>query len=600
MIRIFVSVFLLLAMAWGADAQSVPGRIPSNTVLGNIGTSEAVPVPVPFGVLNLGITHNQIPATTIGTAVNSFMTSGYATVGDAGSACIYVRGTNVGPGAIASADGAFWQLSLNNDGLSITCFGAKMDGATVDDAAVNAALAAIGAGGVIYVPEGRTVWNAVNVTVGNVQIKCSSLNATNIIAGSTTANVLTFSNVSNIIVRDCGFWSNRAFIDGTQQTAGAFLTLNSCGSCYIEHFEFNFGFNSAILTGSNNVFNFFDGGVSNGASNFHFLISGGSDHHFTHVATGQGPAPSQSVAGIAIVQSGGTWIEDSDLLKSGNSIYIVPNSGQSVLWTFMNNSALGDSCSGSGILIHATGGGLVYGGAVSNSWTASCQFGVTMIADGTGSQVGGWQFNNHRSYNNTADGFFLQQVAGGVLANIDIDGQTYGNSAPPTASGTFSGIHITGGASHITLRGRSGAGSQIGLPNSQKYNILIDAGASDYIDYSDMDLCLFATAAVSDGSTGQHNVVRDNKCWNPIGVTAPITVPASPATICAGSSRETHYYSQSATNTATVKLGSGAGPTVATLVAATTNTPAVVELGSNECVVVTWSTTAPTYSRSVH
>lgn len=93
-------------------------------------------------------------------------------------------------------------------------------------------------------------------------------------------------------------------------------------------------------------------------------------------------------------------------------------------------------------------------------------------------------------------------------------------------------------------------------------------------------------------------VIADNAGINPIGVTASTTVGTSPATICASSSPETHYFTQSATFTATVKLGTSSGPVVGTMASALA--PVVTQLGPNECEVVTWTTTAPTYAKSIH
>ena len=97
---------------------------------------------------------------------------------------------------------------------------------------------------------------------------------------------------------------------------------------------------------------------------------------------------------------------------------------------------------------------------------------------------------------------------------------------------------------------------------------------------------------------GTNNIVANNLGFNPVGVTGPTNVPTSPATICAGASPETHYFLQSATNNATVKLGSSSGPLIGTTASATI--PVVVDLGPAECEYVTWATTDPTYTKSVH
>lgn len=105
-----------------------------------------------------------------------------------------------------------------------------------------------------------------------------------------------------------------------------------------------------------------------------------------------------------------------------------------------------------------------------------------------------------------------------------------------------------------------------------------------------------AITPIANAATGPV-VIKDNPGYNPVGVAAgsPFTVGASPATITAGASPETHYLKQSATNTATVGKG---GKTLGTLSSATL--PLVVQLGPNESYVVTWTTTAPTYIQDVH
>jgi hypothetical protein len=106
-----------------------------------------------------------------------------------------------------------------------------------------------------------------------------------------------------------------------------------------------------------------------------------------------------------------------------------------------------------------------------------------------------------------------------------------------------------------------------------------------------------AVTPISSASVATNNIIVNNVGYNPVGVTNTTTVGASPATICAGPTPETHYYSQSATNTATVKLVNTGGPVVGTMASGVT---VVADLGSNECVFVTWVTTAPTYAKSVH
>jgi hypothetical protein len=104
------------------------------------------------------------------------------------------------------------------------------------------------------------------------------------------------------------------------------------------------------------------------------------------------------------------------------------------------------------------------------------------------------------------------------------------------------------------------------------------------------------TAPIPNTATG--DILVNNVGYNPVGVTGSLTVGTSPATICAGASPETHYYIQSATNTATVKLTNTSGPQIGEMTS--TTLPVIVNLGPNECDYITWTTTAPTYTKSVH
>ena len=106
------------------------------------------------------------------------------------------------------------------------------------------------------------------------------------------------------------------------------------------------------------------------------------------------------------------------------------------------------------------------------------------------------------------------------------------------------------------------------------------------------------TTPIGNNSASTTIIEQNNLGYNPVGVTGPTNVPTSPATICAGPAPETHYYLQSATNTATVKLTNTSGPLIGTMSNATI--PVVTNLGPNECEFVTWATTDPTYTKSVH
>jgi hypothetical protein len=103
-----------------------------------------------------------------------------------------------------------------------------------------------------------------------------------------------------------------------------------------------------------------------------------------------------------------------------------------------------------------------------------------------------------------------------------------------------------------------------------------------------------ASGPISIGALATASVAKLNG-YNPVGTTAAASVGTSPATICAGPSPETHYLTQSATNTAMVTINS---QQVAAL--KTAGEFYTIQLESKECYIVTWATTQPTYTKDVH
>ncbi len=185
--------------------------------------------------------------------------------------------------------------------------------------------------------------------------------------------------------------------------------------------------------------------------------------------------------------------------------------------------------------------------------------------------------------------FILPASTTGVVFNSTaIGGYEMGNNTfAGTSAGVGTGVTFT--ATSATIGGAIGGN----VFESLATGISI-AATGDYISIIG-NVFNSDTAKISNSSTGAHNQIVSNPGYNPVGVTAAANVCASPCTITAGASPETHYLRQSATNTATVTKGSQA---VATLAGATTYYP--FELGPNESIIVTWTATNPTDTVDVH
>lgn len=183
--------------------------------------------------------------------------------------------------------------------------------------------------------------------------------------------------------------------------------------------------------------------------------------------------------------------------------------------------------------------------------------------------------------NYTGQGTPLLEVIGGSITNVGLGGNV----------SLARGIASVGSGSLIAIGVRIG---NIGSNTTQQYGITMGASTVGNVVIGN-NLNGNTTLGLLNASTDTTNVIEHNLGYNPIGVTAAATIGASPATITAGPTRETHYVNQSATNTATIAKG---GQKIATL--AGSSTYYIVELGPNESYVVTWATTAPTYTKDVH
>lgn len=174
-------------------------------------------------------------------------------------------------------------------------------------------------------------------------------------------------------------------------------------------------------------------------------------------------------------------------------------------------------------------------------------------------------------------------IAGGASSQTVATGNTMANTSANNVVVVNENSAANAIVSNNILSSTSAAGSGVQITGNT---------SNSQISHNVCTGSLVPSLCISDVSSGSGNMVFGNT--GGASTLGPLTVGASPATICAGSSYETHYLSQSATNTATVTIG---GKAIGTMTAGTTVTS---QLNPNQCEVVTWATTAPTYTRQIH
>jgi Pectate lyase superfamily protein len=184
--------------------------------------------------------------------------------------------------------------------------------------------------------------------------------------------------------------------------------------------------------------------------------------------------------------------------------------------------------------------------------------------------------SNPQSGNNTQGAVLISQSQYCSVIGGEFQSNNQGNQAG------IGDIWIAGGSYNVVM------GNTSNMANSASPSVLESASTNNNLITKNN---LFQGATI----IGSASKVTDNQGYNPVGYSGPIAVGASPATITAAASPETHYLTQSATNTATVTAGGGKA--LGTLSAGTT---LVVQLDPGGTYQVTWTTTAPTYTKYIH
>jgi hypothetical protein len=179
-------------------------------------------------------------------------------------------------------------------------------------------------------------------------------------------------------------------------------------------------------------------------------------------------------------------------------------------------------------------------------------------------------------------GIVVQQAEHCMIANNEFQGINSTGSF-----GVVIGTRNSGGTcvvSHNDLFGYTSSGTGIWL-QSGSASVTVDGNT-------------FTNNAINITSAGTDNFIFNNfgnPGYNPVGMSAPSTMGASPFVVTAGPTPETHYIIQGSSGAINC---SRSGQAVGT---GTAPTPyIVIELGPGDSYSCTWSTTAPTFARDIH
>lgn len=532
------------------------GVFPNNTLCGNVSGAGNLPRPVPNNVLTgvPGGTNGQIQYNNNGVFGGATFTSLFtAACSLSPSTCNFILGyTNV----------RWW--------------GAVCDGSTLDTTPINNAIAS-GATS-IYIPAFCNI-TALNALPSGVRLYGANRFSSVLQTINATGTVLPISNAEVEI-------NNLGFVASVPRTSGSYIDITAS----------DVTINSFYMLGAATGITVHDGAniVSIDDADISGTISTGTSIQ-VGTGTASGPcalkisrivanaSPSGTRTQLAISNLCDAVIENNQFLSSQN-LLINPGTGQQV---DSLNSAHNfyDSAVGVSVNVVPSGSGVFQRSGFLQDWFESTNgFDVQLAPTGTGA-IDGVDFTASTFVNGTI-GFVISKGTGTTIANINVDGNKMAGSS--TAC-----LYLANFDSALIQNNIIGTAG--GLASC---NIGIDfvSSAISHANIKNNDLANSITAINGLSTVTSSNVqITGNQGYNPVGATAAITMGASPFTVPAGPSPETHYLNQSATNTATCTQG---GQRIAALSVAATYYP--VQLGPNESYVCTWTTTAPTYTKFVH
>lgn len=426
-----------------------------------------------------------------------------------------IKGVTYGPYPISAGSG---QSALNPKSLSTIQFADQFSGGDCG-AKINAADASIGAtAGEIWVNQacGLTWTTPVALSQNRVLrfiqggvYNSMAANAITLSSGSslfggasvgTTLNIgLTTGTGINLATGTTNdvHISDIAITQSGTAVGGDNCVLMNGSRITIDHFYFSGCFNginiagtSAININSGSIRSFVNDGI---------LITGGSDQHLLQVVMDYN-GTTQPHAGIELQNTGGVWITDSDIIRSGYGLLINPGNGQNVAYSFIINTAF-DTNQFQGIFINPTGSGTVYINNFIGVWSSTN--GGNGLEIGNTGTVDGVRFVGCRLLNNQLAG---AAILGGVNVRLDAC-DVMGNSQQ--SIGSFPGITFAAGVSRFSVTGTSSQQEGI-FANSQSYGIVVNTGASDHYIITSNDTTNNVTGGISDNGTGTHKVVANN------------------------------------------------------------------------------------------
>lgn len=382
-----------------------------------------------------------------------------------------------------------------------TLYGATGDGTTDDTTAIQDAidaLCATGQGGIIYFPAGTyLISSTLTITCDNLALLGDGQLGTIILADPSMAgdDMVEFAGGGGCAVRDM------ALTSASIKSGGSGIYLNAATDSAVERVYLSHQYDSIKINGGG-IIRLRDLSLRDQSRHGIWITGSGNDYYLSQiVADNAVPATGNGIGVDGGCQA--IWGENCDFIHFFNGLAMAPSATST--WHFFTGMAF-DTNTNDGIHI-GDGAADLRGITFVNCWAASNGSQGVYI----GANVEGFQFIGGKVLNNGQNGFTVTST---TATRITIaDNLIVSNSQG--SSGTYSGIRVVGGATHVTITGNHSYNG-LSLGSTQKYGLSLDAGATDYLVIDGNDFSGNATGEINDLATGTHVHGDDVTHWEPV------------------------------------------------------------------------------------
>jgi hypothetical protein len=322
----------------------------------------------------------------------------------------FVLGLAMSAAAVTDASA---QAAASRTTLTVTEAGAVCNGATDDAAAFNRALEMAGraGGGIVNVPaRGRCVIGSTITIPGNVTLMGDGRTSSALLAGARNLDPMIRIGGQSAAIMNLQVDSGHA----GRNTSGAAVAMGNYGWVTVSGLNID-GPCIGIDINGNTIY--IDGNNIDGVQGANCygmrvgnLTTGGNttDARITRTTVG-GDHATPAGAALLVVDSGGLFMSNSDLLYAEAGTRIKPGAGQVVQWASFSNTVVGDSNARYGLEIDTGASSAVVKGLQCNGcWAASAAIANIVVKNTGGGKVTGLHFTGLRNYNSGGDGVIVE------------------------------------------------------------------------------------------------------------------------------------------------------------------------------------------------